>query len=133
MQAILAAFWNNTCIVRLGIAPHFTNTLALDDNEESDGAAIMADVQSTRYTEDHLPPFASLGLLAAPNVLLAAGIVPFVWIECLSPTERLPNQLEVGHVFRVFVIEGEQSVIRAGAAMADPRHEQPVLGGYLQA
>jgi len=50
LSAVLIASWNNACIVRLGIAPHITNTLHLGHDEESDGAAIMTDVKSTRYT-----------------------------------------------------------------------------------
>ncbi len=114
-------------------APAILATLRHDahDQEEPNGATVVTDVQGARDAQDHLGLLPFFNVLIAPNVLFTARIFPVVWIECLGPTERFANLGEVSYVLGVLTIEREESLVRTCTTVADPRHEEPVLGGQL--
>jgi hypothetical protein len=100
-------------IVRLGVAPHFTDALSLNDQEEPNRTAIVANVEGSWDSEDHLSPLPFVHVLIAPDILHAARILPVVRIEYLGPKEWLLNLVELSYVLRVVTIQREESVVRA--------------------
>ena len=91
----------------------------------------MTNVKGSRHTQDYLRLLAFFRILIAPNVILAAGVFPIVWIECLRPTKWFSNLGEVSDVLRVLIVQREEPVVRTCASMANGCHEKPILSRQL--
>jgi hypothetical protein len=62
-------------------------------------------------------------------IVIDNAVIGCFAIERVFPWKRLGKFVDIRNILWVLIIQGEESVIRSGAAVTDLRQEHPVVGG----